>query len=142
MELLHTSCSPKVHIDVVVFLIFATALLFTFERPMYMFFEEDMTGTVCVNKTGDTTETVQIMIQGGKFTTDREAVTAEVTKCIDDPMVFGIFHYTYYIVLWVVAIILSTHGQFQCLASHLSLFYSFTARSWNAYRSDTYIWTY
>ena len=90
---------------------------------MYTFFEEDMTGTVCVNKTEDTTETVQIMIQGGKLTTDREAVIAEVTKCIDDPMVFGICHYTYYIGLRVVAIMVSTDGQFQCLASHLSLFY-------------------
>ena len=74
MELLHTLCSPKVHIDF--FKFFTTALLFTFERPMYMFFEEDITGTVCVNKTGDTTETVQIIIQGGKLTTDREAVIA------------------------------------------------------------------
>ena len=62
---------------------------------MYIFFEGDISGTVCLNKTGDTTETVQIMIQGGKLTTDREAVIAEVTKCIDDPMVFGICHYTY-----------------------------------------------
>ena len=33
---------------------------------MYMFMEDSITGTVCVNKTGDTTETVQILIQGGK----------------------------------------------------------------------------
>ena len=42
---------------------------------MYMFFEDSGIGTVCVNKTGETTETVQIMIQGGKVVT-----VMEITK--------------------------------------------------------------
>ena len=86
---------------------------------MYMFFEDDVTGTVCINKTGDTTNTLQTMIQGGKLTTDREAVIAEVTKCID-----GVWYLSLHLLHWPVGS--GHHAVYSWAipisASHLSLF--------------------
>ena len=45
---------------------------------MYTFSEDSGNGTVCVNKTGDTIQTIGIMIQGGK--TETEIIIAEITE--------------------------------------------------------------
>ena len=69
---------PKVYIDASC--IFTTVLLFTFECLIYIFSEDSGNGTVCVNKTGDTTQTVNIMIQGGK--PEREMIITEIIECM------------------------------------------------------------
>ena len=39
---------------------------FTFRQPMYLFIENGVTGTVCIDKVGQTDQSVTLMVSGRK----------------------------------------------------------------------------
>jgi hypothetical protein len=40
---------------------------FRFRQPMYMFMEDVGTGTVCVDKIGDSDRTITVTVSGGEY---------------------------------------------------------------------------
>ena len=46
---------------------FNTVVTFTFRQPMYMFMEDMGNGTVCVDKIGETDQTITVIVNGGIY---------------------------------------------------------------------------
>ena len=42
-------------------------MTFRFRQPMYMFMEDVGTGTVCVDKIGESDRTITVTVTGGKY---------------------------------------------------------------------------
>ena len=47
-----------------------TVVTFTFRQPVYMYMEDVGTGRVCVDKIGDTDQTITVIVNGGVYNYD------------------------------------------------------------------------